>query len=720
MFTKKKYFINKNIFIGLSILLTNFLGAVFKFSGQNSTLQLSGENSKIILSTPISNFNGTLKIQNKSATSLQQTTTSDRITFADGVYQTNTNSRTFITATIDPATTDKIILTSGQTMETDNGAIIEAISIVGAGNTIKGQPTFNSPIVLQDSNAEVIMSIQSKLNQNITTNGGTVVLGDDLSFEDGVFITGNGTIDVNEHKLTFPPAVGTHWTNNLTFLNANDIELSGYTYLDGTWTFSGTSGTSFLNGNGNILDLANSGTITIDTNHSLYISDVHLKNVGTTGGSILINATGGNLYLSNVILELSGNYNLTEGTFTVHGNNCVVVARSHDNFNITSGGVLVVDGVVFLYDPLGTTPLLPSPIVASSGGTITYLNSGVIRSNYFADSTTGNIEFTLANEVLPSNHILAPASRLIFLNSDVGTPKTITLDGQGFFVQFNYSTGQYMTVAENVTVVLKNMLLKDFDPALISFAGSGGTLAKIVFEDNVTLSLNKDLTLSSRALVFQGNSTIKGNGTTMSLAADAMLTATGTSKVLTIQDTRLFMTHNTAMKNLGDTTKMVLQDSKIHMTNIGYTFGRGHLDIRNQSEILGLDPTSATGSSTFSFTSKGLLRVQTNSMLKLDTDVSFLYNPDITADVDAAASKRHVILNDPSSTVCMNSSIMTTGTMGFALDYGRLLIDGKTEMHINSGVGAEAEFGSALTVEIAPSGTLDVNGALKYILTTYP
>jgi hypothetical protein len=180
------------------------------------------------------------------------------------------------------------------------------------------------------------------------------------------------------------------------------------------------------------------------------------------------------------------------------------------------------------------------------------------------------------------------------------------------------------------------------------------------------------------------------------------------------------MTHNTAMKNLGDTTKMVLQDSKIHMTNIGYTFGKGHLDIRNQSEIIGLDPTSATGSSTFSFTSKGLLRVQTNSMLKLDTDVSFLYNPGITGDVDAAASKRHVLLNDPSSTIWMNSCIMTTGTMGFALDYGRLLIDGKTEMHINSGVGAEAEFGSALTVEIAPSGTLDIHGALKYILTTYP
>jgi hypothetical protein len=48
-----------------------------------------------------------------------------------------------------------------------------------------------------------------------------------------------------------------------------------------------------------------------------------------------------------------------------------------------------------------------------------------------------------------------------------------------------------------------------------------------------------------------------------------------------------------------------------------------------------------------------------------------------------------------------------------------LLVDGKTTFHINAADGAEVEFGSALLVELAPSGILDIDGPLKYTETTF-
>ena len=716
----------KSIFFS-ALLSGGLLQADFKFSGQGSTLQLSGSAAKIILSTPIPNFSGTLKITDKSANSLQSSSTLDSIAFTGGVYESGSGSRAYITATIDPSNADAIILNANQTIDSDNGAIIEGIQINGSGAAISGQPTFNSAIVIKGATEDVTMCIQNKLNQNVTMNGGTVHLGDDLALQDGVFLAGDGTVNMHDKTLTLPAAVTTGWTGALTFFNANDLNLSGYTTLSGTWTFSGDGLTSRVGGSGNILDISNNGTIVVADNHSLYLSDIHIKGLGASGGSLSISANGGHVYLSNVTIELDGSYAFNSGNITVQGNNCVVIAKNHNKFNITSNAVLTIDGVALLFDPLGTSPIIPNPFVASSVDSIVYLNGGLIRANYQSDGTLGNIEFTIptatGTEVLPTSHLLAPTSTLHFINEDTGTPKTITLDGQGFYIQFNYISGQYMTIDENLTVIMKNVLLKDFDPALVSFGAS----AKIVFDDNVTVSLGKDLTINgstSPAFAFQGNATLRGNGTTLALTADSTLTVTGNagsaSKVLTVQDVRLFVQNATAMKCSLDTTKIVLQDVELHMNNNGCTFATGLLDIKNNVSVLGVDPTSVGGSSVFTFSSKGQLRVLTNSILKLDNGVSFNYQPDTTGDGgNAATSKRHMLLVDPSSTLWFNSCAFSASTMGFALDYGRVLVDGKTTLNINAAVGAEVEFGSALQVEIAPSGILDINGALMYTNTTF-
>ena len=714
-----------NILLLFGLILSNTLvQASLKFSSQDATLKLSGPAAQIILSTPITDFSGTLKISDKSGTSIQATTTSDLLTFANGVYQSGTTGRAFVNATLDPSTTDTLILADGQNITVDNGSVIEALLVKGEAGNICGQPTFNSPIILQDGATSVTLSIQNKLNQSIILNGGVIFLGNDLALQDGVFLSGDGAIDLSYKTLTLPAAMGTGWSGSLLLRRANDLNLTGFTQLTGTWTFEGSGATSCVNGNGCVLDISGGGVLNIGGDHTLYLSDLHIKGLGANGGSINI-SDGGTLTLSNVVLELAGSYDLTSGTINIAGNNCTVIAKNSDNFNISGpSSILNVDGVALLYDPLGTAPLVPNPFVTNSGGSITYANGGTIRASYGGGSG-GSIEFTIpttsGTETLPSNQNLSPSGTMTFLNEDIGTPKEITLNGQGFYVQFNYTTGQYLTINENTTVILKNMLLKDFDPALIDFQGTGATKAKIIFGDNATVSLASDLTISSAPLTFTGNATLRGNNTTLTLSAANMLTANGANKTLTVKNLRLFLSNATAMQCVNsDTSKFVLQDSEVHMTSIGATFAKGHLDIKNNVSLFGADETSTSGSSTFTFSSKGLLTILSDSSLSLENGTSFAYSPDTTNDADATASKRHLILTDPSASLSLDGCTVTTSTAGFALDYGRLLVDGKTTLHINATDGAEVEFGSALLVQLAPSAILDIDGALKYTETVYP
>ena len=106
-------------------------------------------------------------------------------------------------------------------------------------------------------------------------------------------------------------------------------------------------------------------------------------------------------------------------------------------------------------------------------------------------------------------------------------------------------------------------------------------------------------------------------------------------------------------------------------------------------------------------------------MLKLCRGVNFSYTPDVTGDT-VAAGKRHLVMTDPSSVLWMDAATIQSGSMGLAIDFGRLIIDGKSTFNITNAVDAELEFGSSLNVEISPSGIIDIDGALKYTSTTFP
>jgi hypothetical protein len=602
---------------------------------------------------------------------------------------------------------------------------VEAVFVKGTGSSINGQPTFNSQIILQDTATTLTMCIQNKLNQNILMNGGTVLLGNDLTLQDGVFFTGTGTLDLAGKMLTLPTALSGYWDNDLTFLRTGNLLLTGFTNMSGTWTFSGTSNASTLNGSGSILDLTTGGVITVDTDHTLYINDLHIKGLGRTRGGNINIKTGGILQLSNVTLELAGSYEVTSGTIVISGSNCTLIAKNHDKFIIAGlNTVLCVDGVAMLYDPLGTTPLNPNPFSTNSGGTITYKNGGIIRASYSLDGG-GSIEFSIptsiGTEQLLENHTLTANATITFLNENPEVPKSITLDGRGLYIQFNYTCGKFITLQENLTVTLQNTMLKDFDPALVNFQGDGSTKSKFIFGENVVVGLGNDLFTPTIPFNFIGNSTLRGNGTTLTLDRAHMLTTDLAGSILTVKNIKLVLIDADAVECLDDNAKITLQDSEIMMRNTGISFAKGNLDINGYVFLSGMDPTTPKTSATFTFSSSGFFTVQTASIFQLDNRANFFYNPNVQNDINnLQTAKRHLRLIDPSATLSLSTSNITTGEMGLALDYGRLLINGQTTLYTSFIPGAEVEFGSALSVELAPGGILDIEGALMYTETSYP
>jgi hypothetical protein len=68
----------------------------------------------------------------------------------------------------------------------------------------------------------------------------------------------------------------------------------------------------------------------------------------------------------------------------------------------------------------------------------------------------------------------------------------------------------------------------------------------------------------------------------------------------------------------------------------------------------------------------------------------------------------------------MNNATLKSGDMGLALDYGSLIIDGKSTLEINSAVSAELELGSSFEVLIQPGAIVEATGPVKYVTTSFP
>lgn len=759
--------------IGIMLLSNfNFCNATFKFSGNKATLGLSGTNAKLILNENISGFDGTLKLRTAASDNIKSIN-SETISFTDGSVQVGNSIVDLSGGTYDPqnAGTDSITLNNGNVFSVSSGTTIEHGIIVGASQTVDiiGTPNFSSAVTL-NAGAILKLGIQHKLTQNIAMAANSIVeLTDDLSLKDGIKFTGAGisggsaTIDLKKYSLEIGSSdSGSAWTGKTTFKRAQDIQLNGPAALTGSWCFitDSTDKESVLNGNGNILDLSTGGKITVGPDHTLYISDMHIKGFGANADAFDLTDTAtapGTVVLSNVTLELSANYLHNQGSIKVKGDNVRIIVGKvgggapytftvDENASLitTVKGLFEVDGQVLIYETLGgdntnpffkivagpTTSELVSADVASNGGIIRSAISDAISVDTEIDAVVNNG----STVTLTSNYDLftnaaspgvAPTGRIV-INNTSGLAKIITLDGSNYAWQFPGGTAAVLKIAADTTVTLANVVLKNFSLNNIEFGHA--TSSVLNFGDGVVMHLGADQTLpitnnGTRSLVFVGNATILGNGQTVTLTAGSSIVQQTAAKTLTIENLNIQTEHATGLACSSSTAIINLKDSRVVVNQAGYTLNTGSMDIEGTCAIASRVTNAAAGTANFSLATTGTLQIKSGAKLEVGRGINFQYQPLVTlnllTDTPTEFSRLHLLFADPSSTLYLNGCTFTSTNTPVRFTKGNLIIDNKVQLNANfATAGLEAEIGTAMNVEILAGGNFNIDGNLKYIATT--
>lgn len=732
----------KKLYIPILLIFFSPTFTAIKFSGTGGSLNLDQTNSSLALSTALNDFNGILKIRTAAGAEDNVVGPSSNINFTSGTLQLNANATIFTGAYVPGATTvaDTITLNNNDILEMFAGDTLSQTVTVAASSTatISGATIFANAITLTGASSTLNLGLRHKLNQDITLNSGKIVLLDDLSLKDGIRFLGTGTVDLDRKSLKIG-ASNTAWTNPvLTFNNAQDIQLNGRTALTGTWSFQTTIDTeSIINGNGNVLDLSGGGVIQVGSGHTLYISDVHIKGVGGANGFDLFDhaTTPGVVVLSKVTIELASNYIHDSGKIQIAGDLVTVISGGAYTFTVAGANTyLNVDGVALYYETLGGTNT--SPFIATTG-TINTTNAGVIRST-ISDTQPVDIVVDAVTETTRTftRHIdLRTIEKIVVTNSASPTAHTVTIDGSNYIWEFPMNNNSVITVANNTTVTLTNVILKNFNFAKYTL----GTGSALRFGDGVIIELgehaNDSINNSSKTFNCVGNLIFRGFGKRLEINNGGLLftggATLGAEKTLTFENTELLITDSASINCTEVYSKIKLKNSSIVVKNIngaaGFTYGTGSIDIEGNCAIEGFATDATDGIVKFDWTSTGTLTIKSGATLKMNRGLNFQYKPAILGTHNNwADSKRHLKMEDYSSTLFCDGCTITSTATGLALDRGNLLINNRVLLTASTnntisptGTYLEAaELGSALNIEIFAASLFDLDGNVQYSLTS--
>ncbi len=702
--------------------------ATIKFSGVGGSFSFDQANSSLILSTQISNFDGVLKLRSGDEVGDNVVSSFGSIGFTDGVVQIGADAAVF-TGVYDPGTSgvvDKVVLGDGDRLEVFAGDTVHQQVIVSSFSTatISGAHVFSKSVLLTDSTSVLNLGLGHKLGQDINLNGGKVVLVRDLGLKDGVRLVGDGIVDANHRSLHIGSSA-IPWTDSLTFYRSKDMQLDGRVTLSGTWMFAtdGADKVSFLNGNGNILDLSGGGKLRVGVDHTLYISDMHIKGLGSSGSFDLAghSSTPGNLVLSNVTLELDGNYVHGSGVISIQGDNVVLISGGQYTFTIDGSGTLLnVDSVALYYETLGGTNT--TPFSTQNGGIINTINGGVIRSN-ISNVQPVDIVVDAATEATRKfeRHLdLRTIEKIVISNSSLPpSAQTVTIDGSGCAWTLP-SSGQVITIADNVTVTFTNVVIKNFSLARFYIGAS----ASVYFGDGVILELGP----AFGDTVFDGVSSLKGSGNVVVRGGgnivrveDGGIVQSGIGKVLTLENMTLLCQGAASPISCTD------RDALIKLKNVvvkcrggngatSWNWNRGSILVDGICEVEGVVSDQADGLVSWDWSSTGTLKILSGASLKFGRLLNFRYQPadEFLAGQDLAYKKRRIVFEDPSSTLICDGCMLTATSLGMAFDKGNLVINNLVNVNCSTVEDHSLELGSALNVEILAGSIFDIDGVVNY------
>lgn len=690
-------------FRGFLLLLTFMLcgyeaHASVTFGGKHSVLDLKATTTFFVGSQLQVNIGSVNKRKNSKVLG-------EDIKFIEGYLITDDNEL-FMTGDTRLDSSNNIILNGDDEFSAGVGTILHSVRISGKNNRLEGSPniTGNDGILLVNNTTTATIAIESALKKNIELRGGSVYLGENLTFADDVRFTGSGTVDFKGYRLTLG-GKGLYWNNEMHWLNATDITLNGSVDLQSqSWIFDGDAN---INGNGYELDLTRGGTIRIKAGATIQVSNLKIKGLGmsrtSTGGRghIQFDANNSTLRMTDSDIELATTYGVTVGGIYIASPSTLTTKDKFLRF--TAVATLTVDGCAVTYETLQFGDFTnietdrgrfvghsTTGLVKANGGEVRYLRT--IPSSYVYDKNT-----TLGQPVLLTQ------------NKRMSITQDAVITGSGYFIYFGKSTTPLLTISAGKTATFKDVLLRNVRPSLVRLESG----ASMIFAGKTHVEIGDNDSLSSQ-WTFTGESVLDGQGFRLTMDGGSIV-VTGSSTDASAGGAALAI-DNITLYDVGDsqpircqdvTHTMTLRDVTIHQ-GAAFTWNIGRLEIIGQ--------TNMVGQQKFSYRSTSSCFIKDAGTWLFDRNMTFSYDPTIQ-------SASLIDMADPDGILYLNGADLYTTHTGLSLTKGTLMIDNKVDVY---NVGAVAlsqsvRFGNGtsaddLNVHINPGGSLNLqSGVIHYL-----
>lgn len=589
------------------------------------------------------------------------TLTGNPIRFDRGIF-VNYNSQSDITGVLNPSSGE---LELGENPNPDDADIMVAnpgglrntLLMKPGANFLRGQPLFfgTNDIALQDDVTELAIAIQNTLNTNVTLNGGYILLQDDLRMGDDAIFDGDGQIIFNNRRLSLGGKESI-WRGNLIWNSAQDIQLNSKITLQGTWSFYGDGQ---INGNSNVIDIANGGAILVYPNSTLRLSGVKLKGLGS--GAIYM-GDGAQIRLSGTDIEMDQDYIINSGGMYVDGDSTIITKDKLLTFStsLDSHGSLTVDRVALTYDHqdfVDDFNIRPLRIQDPSHKYINIINSGAIR-HYRQESITF-LNYS-ADTVMQRYGIVTPLRPMKVypeLNSEtMELNYNIIVDGGTNFLGFTKADDPIMFISDGIKATYRNVTFRDFSPKHLSL----GQDASLTFGDKTMVTLARNEVLNY-PWVFEGTTMLRGSGQILEFGPDGALVLQGANGSLLLDGVTLKGVSGNKIRCLQNTSKIVFKDVKLYQ-DADFTYTTGGIDL--------LSNLSMTGPYTFSYLSSQPFRILSNAMLELTREKVFHYQP-------ASGVRTLLQMTDATSTILMEDSTLEAPAPGLKLAGGWLILSNR-------------------------------------------
>ena len=177
-------------------------------------------------------------------------------------------------------------------------------------NTMLGFGWFKNGFALEDSSTTCTFDTVYPVSGTINCNQGTLILLQDLYFQNPATLLNLGNIKANNHILDFSATI-TSFPSQAVDLHDVKLFFKDDIEVDSLVRYHGNC---LVDGNGSTIILGDNAQIVIEPNSRLILRNIQFDNVAI--GKIRCVDNSSQLVLDNVKLVLNGDYTFSEGSIT--------------------------------------------------------------------------------------------------------------------------------------------------------------------------------------------------------------------------------------------------------------------------------------------------------------------------------------------------------------------------------------------------------------------